>query len=100
MVLLDEPFSNLDVEVRCACAVNCRPCSLPAGSGVLVTHDPEEAMAICSRVAVLRDGHLHQCASPRIVRFACNTFVGSFVLQRNVLPVWVDAQRVPPLPLG
>jgi len=66
VVLLDEPFSNLDVEVRLRLRSEL-PSVLSAcnASGVLVTHDPEEALAICSRVAVLRDGRLHQCASPK-----------------------------------
>ena len=93
VVLLDEPFSNLDVEVRLRLRSEL-PSVLSAcnASGVLVTHDPEEALAICSRVAVLRDGRLHQCASPKqLVESPATPFVGSFVLQRNVLPVWNDA---------
>ena len=93
VVLLDEPFSNLDVEVRLRLRSEL-PSVLSAcgASGVLVTHDPEEALAICSRVAVLRDGRLHQCASPKeLVESPATPFVGSFVLQRNVLPVWNDS---------
>tara|TARA_B100000609_G_scaffold127158_1_gene101247 strand:+ start:85 stop:693 length:609 start_codon:yes stop_codon:yes gene_type:complete len=93
VVLLDEPFSNLDVEVRLRLRSEL-PSVLNAcgASGVLVTHDPEEALAICSRVAVLRDGRLHQCASPKeLVESPATPFVGSFVLQRNVLPVWNDS---------
>ena len=95
VVLLDEPFSNLDVEVRLRLRSEL-PSVLSAcnASGVLVTHDPEEALAICSRVAVLRDGVLHQCASPKeLVESPATPFVGSFVLQRNVLPVWNDAEK-------
>jgi iron(III) transport system ATP-binding protein len=52
-----------------------------------VTHDPEEALAICDRVAVLREGVLHQCASPRqLVAEPATAFVGSFLLQGNLLP--------------
>ena len=93
MVLLDEPFSNLDVEVRLRLRSEL-PAVLSAcgASGVLVTHDPEEALAICHRVAVLRDGSLHQCASPReLVESPATPFVGRFVLQSNVLPVWVES---------
>lgn len=87
LVLLDEPFSNLDVEVRQrlrselpAVLAECRT------SGLMVTHDPEEALAICDRVAVLRDGILHQCASPRqLVERPATAFVGRFVLQANLL---------------
>ena len=90
VVLLDEPFSNLDVEVRLRLRSELPGVLSACGaSGVLVTHDPEEALAICSRVAILRDGHLHQCATPReLVEVPATPFVGRFVLQRNVLPVW------------
>ncbi len=53
----------------------------------MVTHDPEEALAICDRVAVLNDGVLHQCAPPRqLVDQPATAFVGRFVLQANLLP--------------
>ena len=88
VVLLDEPFSSLDVEVRLRLRSELssvlEACD---ASGVIVTHDPDEALAICDRVAVMRDGVLHQCATPQeIVRTPATPFVGSFVLQRNVIP--------------
>jgi iron(III) transport system ATP-binding protein len=91
-VLLDEPFSNLDVEVRLRLRSELPGVLSACGaSGLLVTHDPEEALAICGRVAILRDGQLHQCATPReLVEAPATPFVGRFVLQRNVLPVWRD----------
>jgi iron(III) transport system ATP-binding protein len=101
LVLLDEPFSNLDVEVRLRLRSE-----LPAvlsrcgASGLIVTHDPEEALAICDRVAVLRDGVLHQCASPRqLVRRPATAFVGQFVLQGNLLPARCSGSRLE-TPLG
>ena len=89
VVLLDEPFSSLDVEVRLHLRSELssvlEACD---ASGVIVTHDPDEALAICDRVAVMRDGVLHQCATPQqIVQAPATAFVGSFVLQRNVIPV-------------
>ncbi len=92
VVLLDEPFSNLDVEVRLRLRSELPGVLRACGaSGLLVTHDPEEALAICGRVAILCDGHLHQCATPReLVEAPATPFVGRFVLQRNVLPVWSD----------
>lgn len=92
VLLLDEPFSNLDVEVRLRLRSELPGVLSACGaSGLLVTHDPEEALAICGRVAILRDGHLHQCATPReLVEVPATPFVGRFVLQRNVLPVWRD----------
>lgn len=89
VLLLDEPFSNLDVEVRLHLRSELqgvlRECST---SGLLVTHDPEEALAICDRVAVLEKGRLHQCATPHtLVAHPASSFVGRFVLQGNLLPV-------------
>ena len=101
VVLLDEPFSNLDVEVRLRLRSE-----LPAvlsrcgASGLIVTHDPEEALAICDRVAVLRDGVLHQCARPRqLVQQPATAFVGRFVLQGNLLPATAQGARIH-TPLG
>jgi iron(III) transport system ATP-binding protein len=90
VVLLDEPFSNLDVEVRLRLRSELPTVLAQCGtSGLLVTHDPEEALAICDRVAVLHDGRLHQCASPQqLVNQPATSFVGRFVLQGNVLPAW------------
>ena len=89
VVLLDEPFSSLDVEVRLRLRSELSSVlQACAASGVIVTHDPGEALAICDRVAVMKDGLLHQCASPQqIVREPSTPFVGSFVLQRNLIPV-------------
>ncbi|MEA5399715.1 ABC transporter ATP-binding protein [Synechococcus sp. BA-124 BA4] len=100
LLLLDEPFSNLDVEVRLRLRAE-----LPGvlsrcqASGLIVTHDPEEALAICDRVAVLQGGHLHQCSSPReMVRAPATAFVGRFVLQGNLLEAhWSGGQLLTPL---
>jgi len=101
LLLLDEPFSNLDVEVRLRLRSE-----LPAvlsrcgASGVIVTHDPEEALAICDRVAVLQAGRIHQCASPReLVSRPASAFVGRFVLQGNLLPARWEGGRLS-TPLG
>ena len=63
VVLLMSP-SSLDVEVRLHLRSELssvlEACN---ASGVIVTHDPDEALAICNRVAVMRDGVLHQCAN-------------------------------------
>jgi iron(III) transport system ATP-binding protein len=89
VVLLDEPFSNLDVEVRLRLRSELPGVLSQCGtSGLIVTHDPEEALAICDRVGVMEGGLLHQCASPRdLVQHPASPFVGRFVLQGNALPV-------------
>jgi iron(III) transport system ATP-binding protein len=96
LVLLDEPFSNLDVEVRLRLRAELPGVLARCGaSGVIVTHDPEEAMAICDRVAVLEAGQLHQCASPhQLVNEPATAFVGRFVLQGNLLPARWQGSRL------
>ena len=89
LVLLDEPFCSLDVEVRSRLRSELssvlKSCS---ASALLVTHDPQEALAICDRVAVLRAGQIQQYSTPvEMVSNPSNDFVGKFVLQRNILPV-------------
>jgi ABC-type sulfate/molybdate transport systems ATPase subunit len=87
VVLLDEPFSNLDVEVRLRLRSELPAVLAECGAAaLLVTHDPEEALAVCDRVAVLHQGRLHQCASPmELVSRPATAFVGRFVLQGNLL---------------
>jgi iron(III) transport system ATP-binding protein len=96
LVLLDEPFSNLDVEVRLHLRAELPGVLAECGAGgLMVTHDPEEALAICDRVAVLSAGELHQCATPRdLVREPSSSFVGRFLLQANVLPARIDARQL------
>ena len=96
VVLLDEPFSNLDVEVRLRLRSELPAVLARCGaSGLMVTHDPEEALAICDRVGVLRDGLLHQCAPPReLVDRPATAFVGQFVLQSNLLPARWRGRRL------
>ena len=89
LVLLDEPFCSLDVEVRSRLRSELssvlKSCSATA---LLVTHDPHEALAICDRVAVLRSGQIQQYSTPiEMVSNPSNDFVGRFVLQQNILPI-------------
>lgn len=98
LLLLDEPFSNLDVEVRLRLRSELRLLLAQCGvSAVMVTHDPQEALAVCDRVAVMKEGSWHQYASPRdLVDKPATTFVARFVLQGNVLPL----ERLQALPDG
>lgn len=96
LVLLDEPFSNLDVEVRLRLRSELPEVLNRCGaSGLLITHDPEEAMAICDRVAVMQSGVLHQCgAPPDLLNHPATAFVGRFVLQANTLAAHRDGSVV------
>ncbi len=86
-ILLDEPFCSLDMHVKLKLRSELpnilRNCN---ASGIMVTHDPEEAMSICDRVAVINEGKIHQIDSPIILLEKPKTiFVSSFILGNNIL---------------
>ncbi|AAP99925.1 MULTISPECIES: ABC transporter ATP-binding protein [Prochlorococcus] len=89
LVLLDEPFSSLDVEVRYRLRNELsRVLNSCSASGILVTHDPQEALGICDRVAVMRKGSIEQCASAIDLLTKPKTpFVGNFVSQNNLINI-------------
>jgi iron(III) transport system ATP-binding protein len=65
VVLLDEPFSALDAGLRAAVRADVRTALTATGAtGVLVTHDQEEALSTADLVAVVRDGVVVQSAPP------------------------------------
>jgi multiple sugar transport system ATP-binding protein len=79
--LMDEPLSNLDALLRVQ--MRAEIASLQARLGtttVYVTHDQVEAMTMGTRVAVLRDGRLQQCATPEeLYERPANVFVAGFM---------------------
>ncbi|MCO5215769.1 MAG: ABC transporter ATP-binding protein [Thermomicrobiales bacterium] len=81
MILLDEPFSNLDPALRTQVRADVRRILRDAGvTAMLVTHDQEEALSIADRVAVLLHGEIAQIGTPREVYHTPNSkAVGSFV---------------------
>lgn len=87
LVLLDEPFSNLDVQVRLYLRQEVRDILKQVGaSGVFVTHDQEEALSIADKVAVMRDGRLEQLGTPEtIYSEPASRFIAEFVTQANFL---------------
>lgn len=88
LVLLDEPLSNLDVQVRLYLREEVRKILKSTGTtGIFVTHDQEEALAISDRVAVMRQGCIEQLGPPEeIYREPASRFVAGFVTQANFLP--------------
>ncbi len=102
LVLLDEPFSSLDVEVRHKLRNELsrilRSCSV---SAILVTHDPQEALGICDRVAVMQEGNIHQCSKPLDILTSPKTpFIGQFVSQNNLIEVKKDTSGSYLTPFG
>ncbi|WOD38207.1 ABC transporter ATP-binding protein [Nodosilinea sp. E11] len=94
IILLDEPFSNLDVQVRLYLRQEVRDILRQVGaSGVFVTHDQEEALALADRVAVMNQGRLEQIDTPEVVYGQpTSRFVAEFVTQANFLPAQPSAQ--------
>ena len=85
LILLDEPFSNLDVQVRLRLRQEVRDILKSIGaSGIFVTHDQEEALSIADKVAVMQDGQLVQLDAPEdIYQAPASRFIAEFVTQAN-----------------
>ncbi len=85
MILLDEPLSNLDIQVRLRLRQEIRSILKTAGtSAIFVTHDQEEAMSMCDRIAVMNQGHLEQVGTPEsIYQAPVSRFVADFVTRAN-----------------
>jgi len=81
IVLLDEPFSNLDADVRTELAQQVRAALVAEGAtALLVTHDQREAFAIAHEIGVLRAGRLEQWDAPwRLYHSPATRFVADFV---------------------
>ncbi len=79
--LMDEPLSNLDAKLRVSTRSQIAALQRRLGvTTVYVTHDQVEAMTMGDRVAVLLDGVLQQCASPReLYEQPANAFVAGFI---------------------
>jgi multiple sugar transport system ATP-binding protein len=79
--LMDEPLSNLDAKLRVQTRTQIASLQRRLGvTTVYVTHDQTEAMTMGDRVAVLKDGLLQQCASPReLYDDPKNVFVAGFI---------------------
>jgi iron(III) transport system ATP-binding protein len=96
LLLLDEPFSNLDVDLRVEMREEVRRILKEAGvTAISVTHDQEEAMSISDRVAVMYDGQLEQVDTPeRVFQHPRSRFVASFLGHAAFLAGTVDGDLV------
>ena len=79
--LMDEPLSNLDAKLRVQMRSDIAELQADVGvTTVYVTHDQSEAMTLGHRVAVLHNGRLQQCDTPRVLyERPVNTFVAGFI---------------------
>jgi len=97
LLLMDEPFSNLDVELRARLGTEVRQILKESGtSAILVTHDQQEAFAIADRVGVMHGGRLEQWDRPyELYHRPGSRYVADFIGQGVFLPARVlDSRRV------
>lgn len=94
LLLLDEPFSNLDVDLRERLALEVRDILKELGTtAVLVTHDQHEAFAIADHIGVMRDGEILQWDNAyNLYHKPGNRFVADFIGLGVFAPGTVDLQ--------
>ena len=87
LILLDEPFSNLDAGLRHSTREEIRVLLKNAGmSAVFITHDQEEALCFADRLAVMHDGRIEQIGTPETVyRRPQTPFVADFLGATNLI---------------
>ncbi len=92
LLLMDEPFSNLDVTLRERLALEVRDLLKQTGTAaVIVTHDQREAFAVADRIAVLADGQLQQYGfAMDLYHRPANRFVAGFIGEGVMLPGVAD----------
>lgn len=93
VLLLDEPLSNLDANLRVVMRAEIRNIQERVGvTSIFVTHDQYEAMSISDRLLVLHDGVIQQIGSPvEIYEQPANEFIAGFVGYVNFLEGTIDA---------
>ena len=96
VLLLDEPLSALDAQVRVQLREEIRRIQLELGiTTVFVTHDQSEALSVADRVGVLRAGRLEQIAGPdELYERPATAFVAEFVGTMNRLPATLSGGEV------
>ena len=102
LILLDEPFSNLDVALRERLSIEVRAILKQQNTtAILVTHDQNEAFAIADEVGVMHQGHIAQWDSAyQIYHEPANRFVADFVGEGVFLKGKVVAQDQIEIELG
>ncbi len=86
-LLLDEPLSNLDANLRMEMRGEIRRIVKEYGlTAIYVTHDQEEALSVADKIAVMNNGHVEQVGTPEeIYRWPKTKYVASFIGQTNMM---------------
>jgi iron(III) transport system ATP-binding protein len=87
ILLLDEPLSNLDAELRHSTRIQLADLQKRLGiTAIYVTHDQEEALTLAHRIAIMKDGTCHQIGTPdEILNHPATPFVESFLARQKAL---------------
>jgi len=93
VLLLDEPLSNLDAKLRVQMRQELKRLQNTLGiTTIFVTHDQEEALTTCDRIAVMDGGVIQQVGAPEeLYSRPVNRFVANFVGSINLLPAKIVA---------
>jgi putative spermidine/putrescine transport system ATP-binding protein len=96
VLLLDEPLSNLDADLRQEMAREIRILQRRGGiTTIMVTHDQTEAMALADRLVVMHEGRVQQIGSPEAVHSRpANPFVARFIGGSNIVTGRRDGDRL------
>ena len=102
LLLMDEPFSNLDVELRERLSLEVRDILKREGAtAILVTHDQHEAFAIADEIGIMHQGRIQQWDLPyNLYHQPVNRFVADFIGQGVLLPGTVLNQNHIEIELG
>ncbi|MCW8907439.1 MAG: ABC transporter ATP-binding protein [Sedimenticola sp.] len=102
ILLLDEPFSALDPELRTQLAAEVRTLLKEDGiTAILVTHDQSEAFAMADHTGVMNQGQLHQWdSSYNLYHHPATTFVADFIGRGTLFPIQVADRNSIDTPFG
>ncbi|WP_310390137.1 ATP-binding cassette domain-containing protein [Roseateles sp.] len=95
LLLLDEPLSALDAQVRVSLRAEIRRLQQQLGiTTLMVTHDQDEALSMSDRVVVMHKGQIEQIGTPQqLYARPASEFVAGFVGKMNLLPALVVARN-------
>lgn len=87
LLLLDEPLSNLDVNLRDVMRKEIKRIQKQFGvTMIIVTHDQEDAFKLADRVIVINEGHIEQIGTPEeLYKEPKNNFISSFIGENNII---------------
>ncbi|WP_227814284.1 ABC transporter ATP-binding protein [Nitrogeniibacter aestuarii] len=102
LLLMDEPFSNLDVELRERLSLEVRAILKETGTtAILVTHDQNEAFAVADVIGLMHDGALQQWDTPyNLYHKPVNRFVADFIGQGVLIPGRIIGENQVKIALG